>query len=182
MANVPRVMFFIDGNNLYRSFKDLYGDGKCDLRALVEAVLNQRTLVEVGFYIGKVKREGNVLLSEGQQRFLDKVKNISGFRVWLGHIQHNYHQGKGEDIYKEKGVDVRIATHLLTFSDKYETGVIVSADSDLVPAVLEAKKLGKRIENAFPWERKSWHLFQNCDAFWDIKRVSWNIIAATKIR
>lgn len=52
--------------------------------------------------------------------------------------------GKSKTIFKEKGVDVRIAVDLVTLSyDKdIDVAVLCSSDSDLQPAVAEIRKRG----------------------------------------
>lgn len=52
--------------------------------------------------------------------------------------------GKSKIIFKEKGVDVRIAVDLVSLScDKaIDIAILCSSDSDLQPAVAEARKRG----------------------------------------
>jgi len=49
--------------------------------------------------------------------------------------------------YHEKGVDVRIATDILrgAIKDEYKRCFVVSSDTDLIPAILDARKEGKQI-------------------------------------
>ncbi|WP_428115456.1 NYN domain-containing protein [Candidatus Poriferisodalis sp.] len=51
------------------------------------------------------------------------------------------------------GVDVLLALHLALGArdDRYDVAVVVSADSDLLPAIEEAVRLGKRVETATWW-------------------------------
>jgi uncharacterized LabA/DUF88 family protein len=63
----------------------------------------------------------------------------------------------------EKGVDVKIATDMLTlgWDDTYDVGVLVSADSDFVPVAEYLKTKGKKIIHAqFP--PKGAELSQKC--------------------
>ncbi len=64
--------------------------------------------------------------------------------------------------HEEKMTDVNIATQLLcdTFHDVFDTALIISADSDLVPPTQAIRKFfpEKRVVVAFPPERKSAHL------------------------
>ena len=50
-------------------------------------------------------------------------------------------------LQKEKAVDVKLATDLITLRDIYDVGVIVSGDQDYVPAVQRVKDFGKTIIN-----------------------------------
>ncbi len=54
---------------------------------------------------------------------------------------------------KEKGVDVLIATDMVRFAweETYDTAILVTADSDLVPVVTFLRQKGKRvIHGIFP--------------------------------
>jgi len=64
---------------------------------------------------------------------------------------------------KEKGVDVQIATDILTlgWEDTYDVAVLVSADSDFVPLAEYLKTKGKKvIHGQFP--PKGAELSQKC--------------------
>ncbi|WP_419837646.1 NYN domain-containing protein [Candidatus Poriferisodalis sp.] len=54
---------------------------------------------------------------------------------------------------EEKGVDVLLALHLALGAhyDRYDVAVVVSADTDLLPAIEEAVRVGKRVETATWW-------------------------------
>ena len=54
---------------------------------------------------------------------------------------------------EEKGVDVLLALQLALGArdDEYDVAVVVSADSDLLPAIEEAVRIGKRVETATWW-------------------------------
>lgn len=68
-------------------------------------------------------------------------------------------------IVVEKGVDVKLAVDLLSgaFRNEYDEAIIVSNDSDFVPAIIEVQKLGKKVSNvSFPCT-KSFHLNKICN-------------------
>lgn len=73
------------------------------------------------------------------------------------------HCGKDMRGAKEKGVDVQIATDMITLAweDTYDIGVLVSADSDFVPLAEFLKTKGKKIiHGQFP--PKGAELSQKC--------------------
>lgn len=55
---------------------------------------------------------------------------------------------KNDGVYHEKGVDVKIAVDLLVgaYENLYDTAVLISSDTDLIPAIEKIKQLGKVIE------------------------------------
>jgi len=59
--------------------------------------------------------------------------------------------------------------------DRCDTAVVLSADSDYVPAVSEARRLFplKRVHCAFPYGRTSFHLEQCAHARFSISRNSY---------
>ena len=63
--------------------------------------------------------------------------------------------------YEEKQTDVNIALALAC--DEYENALLISADSDIIPAVKIARNLGRRITVVFPVNRSSAELQQACN-------------------
>jgi len=65
----------------------------------------------------------------------------------------------------EKGVDVNLAIDLVTFAfeNKYDIAILISNDSDFVPAVKKAQNYGKKVYNVkFP-KCDAHHLSKTCD-------------------
>ena len=50
--------------------------------------------------------------------------------------------------YHEKGVDVQLAVDLLVgaYENSYDTAILLSSDTDLIPAIKKVKELGKAVE------------------------------------
>jgi uncharacterized protein (TIGR00288 family) len=55
---------------------------------------------------------------------------------------------KNNGVYHEKGVDVNIAVDLLVgaYENKYDIALLISSDTDLIPAILKIKSLGKKLQ------------------------------------
>ena len=102
--------------------------------------------------------------------FIDALKS-EGVRVVLGKF-------KDKDVYckecnkffkarEEKQTDVNIAVHLLKHAvlDNYDAAVLVTNDTDLVPAIKALKELypQKKVGVLFPVGRWSSELEQICD-------------------
>lgn len=71
-------------------------------------------------------------------------------RYWPAGLTHD---GRQRWRAEEKGVDVLLALHLAlgAHHDRYDVAVVVSADTDLLPAIEEAVRVGKRVETATWW-------------------------------
>lgn len=132
-----RVAVYIDGGNVYRKMKDLgipENGKRFDFSDFVDYLLAGRQLVSKRYYVGRVRNFDNSQKSEGlvrkQQEFLDKLIN-DGFEVKAGKIM--YDQGR----IREKGVDVKLAIDLVTGAsdNMYDTAILISSDTDLIPAI-----------------------------------------------
>ncbi|HVQ44409.1 MAG TPA: NYN domain-containing protein [Candidatus Saccharimonadia bacterium] len=77
-------------------------------------------------------------------------------RVQDGHVCKNC--GFREPIFREKGVDVRLAVDLVVDSETDKTLVIWSSDADLVPAVEVVKGRGARVKILAPADSLTWGL------------------------
>jgi uncharacterized LabA/DUF88 family protein len=140
-----RVAVFIDGGNLYRSLKEhgILPGKRFDYAEIVSLLLRGRTLVSKTYYIGIVrnydKTPESQKLVESQQKFLSKIE-AQGFRIERGRIVYDHK-------IREKGVDVKIAVDLVTgaFEDAYDTAIVVSSDTDLIPAVKHVIEKGKKV-------------------------------------
>jgi len=76
-----------------------------------------------------------------QQRLFSNLEK-QGVCVKRGYLMEN--RGK----FHEKGVDVKIAVDMLigAYENYYDTAILVSSDTDLIPAIKQIKFLGKKIE------------------------------------
>jgi len=75
-----------------------------------------------------------------QQKFLAKLEN-QGFLIERGKIMYDHK-------IREKGVDVKIAIDIVIdgIEDKYDTAIILSSDTDLIPAIKYVQSKGKKVE------------------------------------
>jgi len=132
-----RVAIYIDGGNTYRKLKDfgLPEDGKrFDFDAFVHYLLSTRELVSKRYYVGQVRNTDHTDKSEElvrkQQIFLETLR-ASSFDVKLSKIM--YDTGR----IREKGVDVKLAIDVVigASDNLYDTAIVVSSDTDLIPAI-----------------------------------------------
>ena len=148
-----RVAVYIDGSNFYNYLKDLKSNGeisfgdrkKFDYDVFIDFLLDNRFLVSKRYYTGIFRNvynsEKSLKLVKGQQKFLAGLEN-NDFIIKRGRIM--YDSGKT----REKGTDVKIATDIIVgaVDDIYDTAIIVSSDTDLVPALQYVRHKNKKIE------------------------------------
>lgn len=159
MANESeKVLVLIDGGNtygaLYRSVLNknkqvvkpaiLNKGQKFDYKMFAEYLANGRAVTAIKYYIGIVRdtdhTKKSAVMVQDQQKFLQKLEN-SGLSIERGRIVY-------DNTPREKGVDVKIAIDLVVgaLKDEYDRAILISSDSDLVPAVKFVTSTGKKIE------------------------------------
>lgn len=136
-----RVIVYIDGFNLYFGMKDA-GFNRCkwlNVEKLVRSYLTaNQELIEIKYFTSRITN--NPQKQKRQSTYLEaiettEVKIIYGLykakKIECENCGHNW------KISNEKMTDVNIATHIIidAFHDKYDTAILISGDSDLVPPI-----------------------------------------------
>ena len=144
MPDDERVAVFIDGSNFYHALKADFGDAKIDFQKFVGKLVDARRLVRIYYYNAPVDQTRDAKRAADQQRFFDQLQRVPYLTLKLGRLE-----SRGP-VQVEKGVDIVIAVDLLRFahSHVYDMAIIVSGDSDFVPAVEAVQDLGKHVEMA----------------------------------
>ncbi len=144
-----RVAVFIDGSNLYYKLRDvsLKNMTYFNYAGLAKWLALERTIVAQSYYIGVVRaKEDDMkgqLLRKSQRRLFNHLSSKKqGFVVERGYLMKN------DGVFHEKGVDVKIAVDLLVgaYEDKYDVALLISSDTDLIPAIQKVINLGKGVE------------------------------------
>jgi len=158
-----RSIILIDGGNFYRKLQDLgLAHAVFDYSAF-GTLLTGKPGSQCTYYVGAIRKERNSPKSEQlfakQQSFLSKLQQ-QGINTELGYIL------RSATGYREKGVDVKIATDLLVgaFHDRYDRAFLVSSDTDLIPAVTWAKDSGKQIVYVGFAHQPSYGLLKACSS------------------
>lgn len=154
-----RVMVFIDGANLYTCMKDYLGipkNVKVDVLGS-KLVGSTRELVRIYYYNSPAPPSTDQASS---QRFWAALGWQNNVRPRQGRIVPKTvdtecpkcHNKFSIHTYVQKGVDTRIVVDVISLaqSGAYDTGILVSGDSDLAEAIEWVREhTQKRIENAF---------------------------------
>jgi hypothetical protein len=166
-AKTYRVITYIDGFNLFyglrdSGFKRYYW---LDLWSLSANLLRpDQKLEKVKYFTARISSPQSKRLR--QLTYLEALGTLPNVEIFEGHYLDKpvtcRSCGASWSTHEEKMTDVNIATELLTdaFRDRYDTALIISADSDLVPPVRAVNTLfpTKRLVAAFPPGRTSRHL------------------------
>lgn len=154
----------IDGENFLHKIEDaLIEQGvakkkininNIKLSLLLKQLLKGYSISEKFYYSAKLREfketqdKSRELIHK--QRVFKQTLEKQGFKfVLAGNVRPQKVRKNGKDayIFREKGVDVRIAVDLVSLScDKIiSTAILCSSDSDLQPAIAEAKRRGVKI-------------------------------------
>lgn len=158
-----RVMIFIDGSNLYHSLKHFFKRSDIDIGRFCTKLMDKRRLIRIYYYNAQVGRREEPERYQNQQKFFAGVSAIPYTELRLGRLV--YSNWPNSPPY-EKGVDILLATDMITHSYKnnYDTAVLVAGDNDFVPAIQAVKDNGKNMEVAlFGKERTSLQLRKVAD-------------------
>ena len=153
-----RVMIFIDGSNMYHSLKNFFKRTDIDIGKFCHKLLEKRRLIRIYYYNARVGRKEEPQRYKDQQAFFAGVSAIPYTELRLGRLVYN--NWPSVPPY-EKGVDIQLATDMITHSYKnnYDVAVLVAGDNDFVGALQAVKDNGKNVEVAlFGKERTSMQL------------------------
>jgi len=184
LHSAERAIAYVDGFNLYFGLRD---SGYRRYYWLNIAVLAQRLLrpgqqLKVTKYftaqISGPRKDDDSRFAQDleakrrrQTVFLEALGTLPHFDIYYGHFLGEVVKckscGRTWADHEEKMTDVNIATEMLTdaFEDKFDTALLISADSDLVPALKALKRLfpRKRVIVFFPPSRFSAQLKNTAD-------------------
>lgn len=152
------TILYIDGENFIKKIKAVLGQNKqttsqlhlYNFKGLFDKVLKDIKIDRRVFYFARIKehpdtREKSKQLIEAQ-RLLKTSLERQGFSIVLsGRVRgqmEKSHNNKETLVFREKGVDVKIAVDMVTDAcdGKLKMAIIGSSDSDLQPAISELQR------------------------------------------
>lgn len=153
-----KTLVLVDGQNLFHLAKNAWGPDKpynwpsYDVLKLANSLVSRepgRILSEIRFYTGVPDQNYRPDWHAFWTRKLRGMLN-QGIYVYRGRVSAGG---------QEKGVDVSLALDLVraTYEQHYDAAIIVSQDSDFLPAVRLAREIASSqtrsilIESAFPY-------------------------------
>jgi len=113
-------------------------------------------------YQGPAPTDSEKKRKSDSDRFFNALDRLPRFEIRLGRLRKT----NSQPPFEQKGVDVLLSVDLvrLSSSNKIDKAILVSGDSDFVPAVRAAKDAGVIVELYYsPTQNLSSELFQICD-------------------
>ena len=146
MKTKERCLILIDGNNFYFKLKSLklHGLLEFDFKSFATYIANNRKISRTSYYIGAVRTDGS---EKSQKLFDNQRKLLTNLRKQKIHYSLGYLLKTGKTFH-EKGVDVNIAVDMLVaaYENLCDRVILVSSDTDLLPAVKKVRERGKTVE------------------------------------
>ncbi|MBU1085334.1 NYN domain-containing protein [Patescibacteria group bacterium] len=157
-----RVLTIIDGSNLYYKLKDLKIKKlvEYDYAGLVNSLLDKNTNLKIKYYIGAIRTDDSkksLKMFRKQRKLLANLKKQK-IEYFLGYLL------KSGGKYHEKGVDVQMVVDMLkgAYKDEYDKFILVSSDSDLVPAIEAVQNEDKEVVYVGFKHKPSYALLKSC--------------------
>ena len=157
-----RVMVYIDGSNLYHSLRNFCGRLDLEFAKFSSKLVGDRTLVRSYYYNAPVDQTKEPDRYGSQQRFFQALRSVPYLELRLGRLI--YQNWPAVPPY-EKGVDIKLATDMLTHGQNrnFDVAILVSGDNDFEDALQAIKNLGHHVEVALFGARTSQRLRDMAD-------------------
>jgi len=177
-TSMNRVVFFVDGFNLYHSIIDnpAYHKYKwLDISKLAALFLTKQDHIEDIIYFTALTTWNPPKMA--RHKHFIKALELRGLKVVYGEFRSKDRFcplcKKNYKVHEEKQTDVNIAIHLfrLAIEDQYDTAMIISGDSDLIPSIAAVRSTfpTKKLVVIIPFGRRAEELKQVCDRYMKIK-------------
>ena len=151
---MERTCVFLDGGYLDHIIKD--ADKKIDYLQFAQKLCEGSDFIRA-YYYHCLPYQSDPPTDEEKRRFsktsafFDRLKRLNRFQVRLGKLVKRGVFPDGNPILNQKRVDVFLATDLVKFSAQkaMNQAVLLTADSDYVPAILASKEFGVIVRLAY---------------------------------
>jgi len=138
-------MIFIDGSNMFLSCRR--HNIKIKYEKLIEFLKKDRNVMRISYYSGV-----NYPITEEQNKFFKMLRQYLEIDVITRPLKlrktkcEKCHHEKTIKI--EKGIDANLSIDLLWYAiqNAYDIAIIISGDTDYIPAIEKVRLLGKRVE------------------------------------
>jgi len=192
--NMNRTSFLIDGFNLYHSVKNasvdlrLNGSGTrwLDIHAMcasyLHAIGNNAQIIDI-FYFSALAKHIEAYKPDVVARHVNYIECLKATRVSVELARFKKkritcdHCKQSIKRHEEKETDVAMATKLLElfFQNHCDTAVLVTGDTDIVPAVKTAQRLfpHKDVDFLLPYKRHNQELAKLASKHIEIKKETY---------
>lgn len=158
-----RAIIVFDGSNFYHKLKSLQlkKTSTFDYDSFCYFITKPFKIIDKYYCVGKIQAKQHDAkareMMAHQQALVTKLKK-SGFQIKYGYLL------KSDDYFHEKGTDVEIAVNIMrgAYKNEYDVAYLISSDSDLIPAITEAQRMGKKVVYVGFMHKPSFALLKTC--------------------
>ena len=155
---VERTAIFIDEGYLVKVLQG-FGYPKINYGTFSAFLSRGEPILRVYYYtalpyLSKVPTPEEKTRYEKKQGFLDKLSRFDFYEVRCGKLKRFYDE-YGKPVYQQKRVDTLMTCDMLrlAYKARMDRAVIVTGDSDFIPAIQITKDEGVQIELVYAGER-----------------------------
>lgn len=149
---MPKAGVFIDGGFFNKVLADL-GNPSIDYAKFSDNLCDSNERLRSYYYDCLPFRSEPPTPDEqarysNRQSFINKLELLPRFEVKLGRLAKRGKDQRGKDIFQQKRVDVLFSVDIvrMSWAKLIDRAILVTGDSDFVPAVAAAKDTGVLVE------------------------------------
>lgn len=146
---VDRSAIFIDGAYFDKLLEQEFNRTRVDFSLLAASLAHEDNILRTYYYhcppyLSQPPTEEELCRSDAKERFFQALNSLPRFQVRLGRLLYRGTDGQGRPIFVQKLVDIMLGVDMVRMAATRQItkAVLVAGDSDFVPAVDEAKRLG----------------------------------------
>lgn len=150
---MEKVAIFIDGAYLGKVLKETYSSPKIDFSKLSAHLADGLPILRTYYYNcmpykGKTPSSGEIDRYNNMQKFVTSLEKLDRYEVKLGKLEYRGRKADGTPIYQQKRVDILLGCDLVLLAAKQRIAkaILITGDSDFIPAIQIAKNEGVEIE------------------------------------
>ena len=169
-----KVAIFIDGGYLTKVLKESFNSCDIDFSQLSSYLAENDHILRTYYYNcmpykSNTPSSGDSARYENMQRFINALERLDHYEVRLGKLEYRGRNKEGRPIFTQKRVDILLGCDLVLLSAKGKIGkaIIITGDSDFIPAIEIAKNEGVEIELVYEDNHKP---HQNLMTIADIRK------------
>lgn len=163
-----RTHVFVDGFNLYHGIKSIPRHKWLDIKALCGCYIPPHLIETIQYFTAFAFHAPENTVSR-HRKYLQALRDAD-IKVTMGRFKEKqiYCKAICHELFishEEKETDVNIAIAIVEEAvlDAYDSAVIVSGDTDILPALKAARRHGKKVYALFPPHRRNQDLARFCD-------------------
>ncbi len=147
-----RAAVFIDGGYLSHVLKSEFSTPSIRFDRLSRALAGEDELLRAYYYhclpyMSDEPTPEEQARYDAMRSFIDAISSLERFEVRLGQLVFRGRNTDDRPIFEQKRVDVLLATDLVSLAIKgrIQTAVLLTADSDYLPAIRIARQEGVQV-------------------------------------